>query len=110
MLQCVHCLAFLDLRVKMRIGNLECYSFVYRNVFVWLTGSASANMYGLDTVPSNWLAEKLGKLLSAPSHKWGNGTPFSSEITNNKSIGSLISLEEEPWHRSLLSQVQSLEL
>ena len=41
-------------------------------VWVWL----SLGTFGLDTVPSNWLAE------------------------NNKSIGSLISLEEEPWHRS----------
>ena len=41
----------------MRIGNLEFYSFVYRNVFIisvahWL----SLGTYGLGTVPSNWLA------------------------------------------------------
>ena len=86
--------------------TFQSYRYIFKPASVWRRLTLS----GLDTVPSNWLAEQLGKLLSAPSHKWGNGTPFSSEITNNKSIGSLISLEEEPWHRSLLSQVQSLEL
>ena len=45
-------------------------------VWLWL------DSYGLDIVPNNWLAD------------------------NNKSIGSIISLEEEPWRRSLLTQLQ----
>ena len=48
-------------------------------VWVWL----SLGSYSLDSVPNNWLAE------------------------NNKSIGSVISLEEEPWRRSLLNQLQT---
>ena len=48
-------------------------------VWVWL----SLGSYSLDSVPNNWLAE------------------------NNKSIVNVISLEEEPWRQSLLSQLQT---